>query len=146
MTHQSPRRARAHRNRTGAVAGIHPDGGAGCGGGPMGRASDKQSVRSNCRDGYGGRAELAAHGGTNTGPGGIPRGACAVVLLAVAQFLVVFDTTAFAVALPSVARDWGLATAGLTWLLSAYSVCFAALPVLAGALGRAFGQWRVLMG
>ncbi|WP_191877608.1 MFS transporter [Streptomyces filipinensis] len=89
---------------------------------------------------------MAAHGGTNTGPGGIPRGACAVVLLAVAQFLVVFDTTAFAVALPLVARDWGLATAGLTWLLSAYSVCFAALPVLAGALGRAFGQRRVLMG
>lgn len=89
---------------------------------------------------------MAAHGGTNTGPGGVPRGALAVVLLAVAQFLVVFDTTAFAVALPLVAADRGLTLAGLTWLLSAYSVCFAALPVLAGALGRAFGQRRVLMG
>ncbi|OLZ74290.1 hypothetical protein AV521_00970 [Streptomyces sp. IMTB 2501] len=89
---------------------------------------------------------MVAHGGTNTRTGGIPRSALAVVLLAVAQFLVVFDTTGFAVALPLVARDWGLATAGLTWLLSAYSVCFAALPVLAGALGRAFGQRRVLMG
>ncbi|MGV4983603.1 MFS transporter [Streptomyces sp. NRAIS4] len=87
---------------------------------------------------------MAAHGGTNTN--GIPRSVLAVVLLAVAQFLVVFDTTAFAVSLPLVARDWGLAVAGLTWLLSAYSVCFAALPVLAGALGRAFGQRRVLMG
>jgi MFS family permease len=87
---------------------------------------------------------LAAHGGTYTN--GVPRSALAVVLLAVAQFLVVFDTTSFAVALPLVARDWGLAIAGLTWLLTAYSVCFAALPVLAGALGRAFGQRRVLMG
>ncbi|MEU9478904.1 MFS transporter [Streptomyces sp. NPDC048191] len=76
----------------------------------------------------------------------MPRSGLAVVLLAVAQFLVVFDTTAFAVALPLIARDWGLSVSGLTWLLSAYSVCFAALPVFAGALGAAFGQRRVLMG
>ncbi|MGN5381503.1 MFS transporter [Streptomyces lasalocidi] len=69
-----------------------------------------------------------------------------MVLLAVAQILVVFDTTVFAVGLPLIQHDRELSFSGLTWLLSAYSVCFAALPVLAGALGRAFGHRRVLMG
>ncbi|MEU8689269.1 MFS transporter [Streptomyces sp. NPDC048665] len=68
------------------------------------------------------------------------------MLLAVAQILVVFDTTVFAVGLPLIQHDRELSFSGLTWLLSAYSVCFAALPVLAGALGRAFGHRRVLMG
>ncbi|EST35639.1 hypothetical protein [Streptomyces roseochromogenus] len=63
-----------------------------------------------------------------------------MALLAVAQFLFVFDTTGFAVALPLVARDRGPAIAGPTWLLSAYSVCFAALPVLAGPLGGPSGS------
>ncbi|MQY33945.1 hypothetical protein SRB17_19110 [Streptomyces sp. RB17] len=53
---------------------------------------------------------MAAHGGTHTN--GIPRSVLAVVLPAVAQFLVVFDTTAFAVALPLVARDRGLPSPG----------------------------------
>ncbi|MFI6355166.1 hypothetical protein ACIBJF_21480 [Streptomyces sp. NPDC050743] len=59
---------------------------------------------------------MAAHAGTYAN--GVPRSALAVVLLAVAQFLVVFDTTSFAVALPLVARDRGPAIAGLTWLLT----------------------------
>ncbi|WP_425264800.1 MFS transporter [Streptomyces incarnatus] len=134
----------AHHNDTGTAAGIHPNGPVRGPWWSAARASDKQSVPSKCQEGHGGRAELAAHGGTHTNA--VPRGALAVALLAVAQFLVVFDTTAFAVSLPLVARDRGLATAGLTWLLSAYSVCFAALPVLAGALGGAFGQRRVLTG
>ncbi|WBO62410.1 MFS transporter [Streptomyces camelliae] len=82
------------------------------------------------------------HGGER-GPG---RGALAVVLLAVAQILVVFDTAVFAVGLPLIQFDRHLSFSGLTWLLSVYSVCFAALPVLAGALGRALGHRRVLMG
>ncbi|ANP50963.1 MFS family permease [Streptomyces griseochromogenes] len=69
-----------------------------------------------------------------------------MVLLAVAQFLVVFDTMVFALGLPLIARDRQLSFAGLTWLLSVYSVCFAALPVFAGAIGKALGQRRVLMG
>ncbi|MFI2204269.1 MFS transporter [Streptomyces sp. NPDC020192] len=82
------------------------------------------------------------HGG-ESGPW---RGALAVVLLAVAQILVVFDTAVFAVGLPLIQAHRHLSFSGLTWLLSVYSVCFAALPVLAGALGRAFGHRRVLMG
>ncbi|WP_179852018.1 MFS transporter [Streptomyces sp. Ag109_G2-15] len=80
------------------------------------------------------------------GTSGVLRGRSAVVLLAVAQVLVVFDTTAFAVALPWIQSRARLSIEGLTWLLTTYSVCFAALPVLAVALGEAFGQRRVLMG
>ncbi|MGW2741805.1 MFS transporter [Streptomyces sp. NPDC001450] len=74
------------------------------------------------------------------------RGRLAVVLLGAAQVLVVFDTTAFAMALPLISVRSQLSVDGLTWLLTTYSVCFAALPVLAVALGEAFGQRRVLMG
>ncbi|MEU5533463.1 MFS transporter [Streptomyces sp. NPDC020362] len=82
----------------------------------------------------------------NGAPSGVPRKGLAVVLLAVAQFLVVFDTMVFAMGLPLIAAHRQLSFAGLTWLLSVYSVCFAALPVLAGAIGKAFGQRRMLMG
>lgn len=68
----------------------------------------------------------------------------AVVLLAVAQVLVVFDTTVFTMGLPWLMARAGLSISGLTWLLTVYSVCFAALPALAAALGEAFGQRRVL--
>ncbi|MFF4037548.1 MFS transporter [Streptomyces sp. NPDC001816] len=70
----------------------------------------------------------------------------AVVLLGAAQVLVVFDTTAFAMALPWISARSHMSIDGLTWLITMYSVCFAALPVLAVALGEAFGQRRVLMG
>ncbi|MFG2120327.1 MFS transporter [Streptomyces sp. NPDC048710] len=70
----------------------------------------------------------------------------AVVLLGAAQVLVVFDTTAFAMALPWISARARMSVDGLTWLITTYSVCFAALPVLAVALGEAFGQRRVLMG
>ncbi|MEU9991799.1 MFS transporter [Streptomyces sp. NPDC048045] len=82
----------------------------------------------------------------NGAPSGVARKGLAVVLLAVAQFLVVFDTMVFALGLPMIAAHRQLSFSGLTWLLSVYGVCFAALPVLAAAIGRAFGQRRVLMG
>lgn len=69
----------------------------------------------------------------------------AVVLLAVAQVLVVFDTTLFTVGLPWIMQRSGLSLSGLTWLLTVYSVCFGALPALAAALGEALGHRRVLM-
>lgn len=83
---------------------------------------------------------------THAGASGLRRGGPAVVLLAAAQVLVVFDTTVFTVGLPWIAVRSQMSFQGLTWLLSVYSVCFAALPVLAGALGEAIGQRRVLMG
>jgi MFS family permease len=69
-----------------------------------------------------------------------------VVLLAVAQVLVAFDAAAFSMALPWIQMQYRLSIDGLTWLLTAYSVCFAALPVLAVALGGAFGHRKVLLG
>ncbi|MCH0556847.1 MFS transporter [Streptomyces sp. MUM 16J] len=88
---------------------------------------------------------MVTQGGATGQTATVWRSGLAVVLLALAQVLVVFDTTAFAVGIPLIVRDWQLSFNGLTWLLSTYSVCFAALPVLAVALGKAFGQRRVLM-
>ncbi|MEW2619154.1 MFS transporter [Streptomyces sp. NPDC048106] len=85
---------------------------------------------------------MASSGGT----GRLRRSGPAVVLLGVAQVLVVFDTTMFAMGLPWIMARAGLTVSGLTWLLTVYSVCFAALPALAAALGEAFGQRRVLTG
>jgi MFS family permease len=50
------------------------------------------------------------------------------------------------VALPSIGRDFGGASlAGLSWVLNAYAIVFAALLVPAGRLGDRTGQRRVFL-
>ena len=66
-----------------------------------------------------------------------------LVLLCGAQFLVVLDVTIVAVALPDMRASLGFSAAGLQWVLSAYTLTFGGLLVVAGRAGDLFGRRRL---
>jgi MFS family permease len=66
-----------------------------------------------------------------------------LVLLCGAQFLVVLDVTIVAVALPDMRESLGFSAAGLQWVLSAYTLTFGGLLVVAGRAGDLFGRRRL---
>jgi EmrB/QacA subfamily drug resistance transporter len=73
-----------------------------------------------------------------------PRAAFAVVVAAV--FMSNLDLFIVNVALPSIGQDFrGTSLAGLSWVLNAYAISFAALLVAAGRLGDRTGQRRVFL-
>jgi MFS family permease len=66
-------------------------------------------------------------------------------LLAVAQFMVVLDTSIVYVALPSIQVDLGFSTAGLAWVMNAYILAFGGFMLLFGRATDLFGRRRVLV-
>ena len=81
------------------------------------------------------------------GAGPRPAGAGAVFTVVVAAiFMSNLDLFIVNVALPSIGRDFGGSSlAGLSWVLNAYAIVFAALLVPAGRLGDRTGQRRVFL-
>jgi len=78
-------------------------------------------------------------------PHGAGPGAVFTVVVA-AIFMSNLDLFIVNVALPSIGRDFGGASlAGLSWVLNAYAIVFAALLVPAGRLGDRTGQRRVFL-
>src|SRR4051812_38549675 len=71
--------------------------------------------------------------------------AAMVAVLCTAQFVVVLDATIVAVALPAIRRSLDMATADLQWVVSAYTLAFAGVLVLAGRLADLHGRRRVFM-
>src|SRR3954447_8533755 len=71
--------------------------------------------------------------------------AAMVAVLCPAQFVVVLDATIVAVALPAIRRSLDMATADLQWVVSAYTLAFAGVLVLAGRLADLHGRRRVFM-
>ncbi|MFI7367645.1 MFS transporter [Streptomyces sp. NPDC050149] len=70
----------------------------------------------------------------------------AVVLAAcTGQFLVVLDVSVVNVALPSMRADLGLSTAGLQWVLNAYSIAFAGFMLLGGRAADLYGRKRLFL-
>src|SRR4051812_46017830 len=72
-------------------------------------------------------------------------GTFALVLLCVAQFMVVLDVTIVAVALPAVQDDLGFSTAGLQWVVTAYTLVFGAFLIPAGRAADLVGRRRMLV-
>lgn len=72
------------------------------------------------------------------------RSGLVLAVLCSAQFVVVLDATIVTVALPAVRRDLGFSTSALTWVVTAYTVVFAGLLVLAARLGDHLGHRRML--
>ena len=58
-------------------------------------------------------------------------------------FLVLFDTTALNVAIPSMHREFGGTMSGLQWIVNAYTIAFASLVLTCGALGDRYGAKRL---
>ncbi|MFG2042966.1 MFS transporter [Dactylosporangium sp. NPDC048998] len=67
----------------------------------------------------------------------------ALGLIALAQFMVIMDTSIIGVALPRMRQDLGFSAEDLSWVFNAYVVAFGGLLLLGGRLSDLFGARRV---
>lgn len=67
----------------------------------------------------------------------------ALALIALAQFMVIMDTSIIGVALPRMGEDLGFTQENLTWVFNAYVVVFGGLLLLGGRLSDLFGARRM---
>jgi MFS family permease len=68
-----------------------------------------------------------------------------LLVLCMAQFVDVLDVNASVVALPLIARDFGLAAGGLQWVVTAYVLVFAGCLLVSGRLADTYGRRRVFV-
>lgn len=68
-----------------------------------------------------------------------------LVSLCVAEAIIFINTTAFNLALPSVAGSLHASTAAQQWMVSIYSLCFLAILLVSGFFGDLIGYRRVLL-
>jgi len=74
-----------------------------------------------------------------------PRRWQALVLLCLAQFMVILDITVVNVALPTIGADLSLDRSALTWVVTAYTLCFGGLMLLGGRLADLLGRRRIFL-
>ncbi|MFB9631811.1 MFS transporter [Nonomuraea helvata] len=72
-----------------------------------------------------------------------PRRWTALALIALAQFIVIMDTSIIGVALPRIQEDLGFTQESLSWVFNAYVVAFGGLLLLGGRLSDLFGARRL---
>src|SRR5215475_7118266 len=68
-----------------------------------------------------------------------------LVTVCLAVFAINLDTTIVNVALPDLARELGATTRDLQWIVDGYNLAFAALVLIAGAIGDRFGRRPALL-
>jgi EmrB/QacA subfamily drug resistance transporter len=67
----------------------------------------------------------------------------ALAFIAMAQFMVIMDTSIIGVALPEMQADLGFTQGNLSWVFNAYVVAFGGLLLLGGRLSDLFGAKRM---
>jgi EmrB/QacA subfamily drug resistance transporter len=72
-----------------------------------------------------------------------PRRWAALALIALAQFMVIMDTSIIGVALPEIRTDLGFGAEDLSWVFNAYVIAFGGLLLLGGRLSDLLGARRV---
>src|SRR3954453_8106673 len=72
-----------------------------------------------------------------------PRRWAALGLIALAQFMVIMDTSIIGVALPEIRTDLGFGAGDLSWVFNAYVIAFGGLLLLGGRLSDLLGAKRV---
>jgi EmrB/QacA subfamily drug resistance transporter len=72
-----------------------------------------------------------------------PRRWTALAVIALAQFMVIADTSIIGVALPDIRADLGFSPEGLSWVFNAYVIAFGGLLLLGGRLSDLFGAKRL---
>jgi EmrB/QacA subfamily drug resistance transporter len=72
------------------------------------------------------------------------RGLALAIVLG-AQLMIILDMTVVNIALPSIARGLDFSTAGLSWVLNAYTLTFGGLLLLGGRAGDILGRRRVFV-
>src|SRR5271155_5528360 len=68
-----------------------------------------------------------------------------LVIVAIAQLMVVLDSTVVNIALPSAQRALGFANADRQWVVTAYALAFGSLLLVGGRLGDMFSRKRVFI-
>jgi len=76
---------------------------------------------------------------------GHPRRWSILAVLILALFGIAMDNTVLVTALPVLSRDLGAGTSQLQWMIDAYTLVFAGLLLLSGALSDRFGRRRLLV-
>jgi EmrB/QacA subfamily drug resistance transporter len=76
---------------------------------------------------------------------GHPRRRAILAVLCLSLLVVVIDNTILNTALPTLARALKASTTDLQWITDAYTLTFAALLIVAGALGDRYGRRRALL-
>jgi EmrB/QacA subfamily drug resistance transporter len=79
-------------------------------------------------------------------PSGHPRRRQILLVMCLSLLVVVIDNTILNTALPTLARVLHAGTSSLQWITDAYTLCFAALLIPAGALGDRYGRRISLVG
>ena len=72
-----------------------------------------------------------------------PRRWSALAVIALAQFMVIMDTSIIGVALPKIQADVGFTPDSLSWVFNAYVIAFGGLLLLGGRLSDLYGAKRV---
>src|SRR4051812_47400185 len=67
----------------------------------------------------------------------------ALAVIALAQFMVIMDTSIIGVALPEIQADIGFSPSSLSWVFNAYVIAFGGLLLLGGRLTDLFGAKRI---
>src|SRR5476651_1103849 len=67
------------------------------------------------------------------------------IIVAVAQFMVVLDTSITNVALPSIKQALHFDTSALQWVITAYALTFGGFLLLGGRAADLFGRRKTLM-
>ncbi|RKT19991.1 MFS transporter [Streptomyces sp. 1114.5] len=68
-----------------------------------------------------------------------------VIAVASSALMLPFSVTGAAVALPVMAADLGSSVGSAQWMLNAFNIGFAALPLAAGSLADRYGRRRMLL-
>lgn len=74
-----------------------------------------------------------------------PKRWAALVVLAIAQFMVVLDASIVNVALPSIQEDLNFTDSSLQWVVNAYTLAFGGFLLLGGRAADLFGRRRVFI-
>ena len=69
----------------------------------------------------------------------------ALAVIAVAQFMVIMDTSIIGVALPEIQTDLGFTPDNLSWVFNAYVIAFGGLLLLGGRLADLYGAKRLFI-
>jgi MFS family permease len=72
-----------------------------------------------------------------------PRRWTALAVIALAQFMVIMDTSIIGVALPEIQADVGFTPDSLSWVFNAYVIAFGGLLLLGGRLSDLYGARRL---